>query len=54
MAKGMYGGNNVDYYSRFIKIAKLDRAMAESVIQRCKNVFSRHGIPKEVVIDNGS
>ena len=40
----------VDYYSRFIEIAKLDRATAEAVIQCCKNFFSRHGIPKEVVI----
>ena len=44
----------VDYYSRFIKIAKLDGTTAEVVIQRCKNIFSRHGIPKEVVTDNGS
>ena len=43
----------VDYYSRFIVIAKLDRT-AEAVIQRCKNIFSRHGIPEEVVTNNGS
>ena len=34
----------VDYYSRFIGIAKLDRATTEAVIQRCKNIFSRPGI----------
>ena len=41
----------MDYYSRFIEIAQLDRlrTTAEAVIQRCKNIFSRHGIPKEVV-----
>ena len=44
----------VDYYSRFIEITKLNRATAESVIQHCKNIFSRHGIPKEVVKDDGS
>ena len=44
----------VDYYSRFIEIAKLDIATADAVKQRCKNVFSRHGIPEEVVTDNGS
>ena len=44
----------VDYYSRFIEIAKLDRATAEAVLQRCKDIFSRHGIPEEVVTDNGS
>ena len=44
----------VDYYSRFIEIAKLDRATAEAVIQHCKNIFLRHGIPNEVVTNNGS
>ena len=44
----------VDFYSRFIEIAKLDRTMDEAVIQRCNNIFSRHGIPEEVVTDNGS
>ena len=44
----------VDYYSRFIEIARLDKAMAEAVIRRCKNIFSKHGIPEEVVINNGS
>ena len=44
----------VDYYSRFVEITTLDRAKAEAVIQRCKKIFSRHGIPEEVVTDNGS
>ena len=44
----------VDYYSRFIEIAKLERTTADAVIQHCKNIFSRHGIPEEVVTDNGS
>ena len=44
----------VDYYSRFIEIAQLDKTTAEAVIQSCKNIFSRHGIPKEVVTNNGS
>ena len=44
----------MDYYSRFIEIAKLDRATAEALIQRCKNIFSRHSIPEEVVTDKGS
>ena len=43
----------VDYYSRFIEITKLDRATADAGIQRCKNIFSRHGIPEEIVTDNG-
>ena len=44
----------VDYYSRFIKIAQLDWTTAEAVIQHCKNIFSRHDIPEEVVTDNVS
>ena len=44
----------VEYYSRFIKIVKLDKTAAEAVIQHCKNIFSRHGIPEEVVTNNGS
>ena len=44
----------VDYYSSFIEIARLDRATAEAVIQRCKIIFSRHSIAKEVVTNNGS
>ena len=43
----------VDYYSRFIEIAQLDRTTAEAVIQHCKNIFLRCGIPEEVVTDNG-
>ena len=42
----------VDYYSRFIEIAKLDKATIDAVIQHCKNIYSRHGIPEEVVTIN--
>ena len=35
-----------------MKIAKLDKTMADAVIQRCKIIFSRHGIPEEVVMNN--
>ena len=44
----------VDYYSRFIEIAKLDRTTANAEIQCCKNIFSRHGIPEDIVTNNGS
>ena len=44
----------VNYYSRFIEIAQLDRTTADAVIQRCKSIFSRHCILEEVVMDNGS
>ena len=44
----------MDYYSRLIEITKLYGTTAEAVIQLWKNIFSRHGIPEEVVTDNGS
>ena len=40
----------VDYYPRFIEKAKLDRATADAVILHCKNIFSRHSIPEEVLL----
>ena len=42
-----------DYYSRLIEVAKLDNISVGSVILLCKIIFSRHGIPEEVVTDNG-
>ena len=44
----------VDYYSRVIKTAQLDKTTSEAVIQHCKNIFLRHSIPEKVVMDNGS
>ena len=44
-----------DYYSRYIETAKL-RLSSESlseVIRHTKSILARHGIPKEIVSDNG-
>lgn len=43
----------VDYYSRFIEVARLNRTTADEVISHTKGVFARHGIPEVVVSDNG-
>ena len=42
----------VDYYSRFIEVARLKWTTAEEVIQHMKSIFARHGIPKDVISDN--
>lgn len=43
----------VDYYSRFIEIARLNGLTASEVITRTKSIFTRQGIPETVVSDNG-
>ena len=43
----------VDYYSRYIEVARMNRTTAEDVILLTKGIFARHGIPEVVVSDNG-
>ena len=43
----------IDYYSRYIEIALLNRPSAEEVIAHMKCIFARHGIPELVMSDNG-
>ena len=44
----------VDYYSNWIEILKLNKGSESGkVIELFKNVFSRFGIPLEVISDNG-
>lgn len=43
----------VDYYSRYIEIAKLSKTTAEEVILHTKSIFARHGISEIVFSDNG-
>ena len=43
----------VDYYSRWIEVAKLNSPTAQEVIKHTSSMFARHGIPEIVVSDNG-
>ena len=43
----------IDYFSRYIEVARLDRTTAGDVILHTKADFARHGIPEMVVSDNG-
>lgn len=51
-----YAGINylllVDYYSKFVEIAKLSELSSREVILHMKSVFARHGIPLIVYSDN--
>ncbi|XP_060073548.1 uncharacterized protein K02A2.6-like [Ylistrum balloti] len=42
----------VDYFSRFVEIAKLSSTSSEDVIVHLKSIFSRHGIPDVLISDN--
>lgn len=43
----------VDYFSRFIEVAKLTSTTSLAVVEHCKSIFARHGIPSELLSDNG-
>ena len=43
----------VDYYSRFIEIAKLSGESSGEVIKHLKSIMARHGIPEQIMSDNG-
>ncbi|KAL7881030.1 hypothetical protein SRHO_G00032840 [Serrasalmus rhombeus] len=43
----------VDYFSRYIEVAHLREATAETVVAALKEAFSRHGTPETVMSDNG-
>ncbi len=43
----------VCYYSKFAKVVPLPSATSKGAITTAKSVFARHGIPDELVSDNG-
>ena len=44
---------SVDYYSKWIEIAKLSSINSNNVICHLKSQFERYGIPDELISDNG-
>ena len=51
--KGMQYILVIDYFSRYIEIAKLSSTSSDAIITHLKSIFARHGIPQVVVSDNG-
>ena len=43
----------VDYYSQFFEVDYLIDTLSETVIQKLKANFARHGIPETLITDNG-
>jgi len=43
----------IDYYSRYIELARLSGTTTKSVVSAMKPIFARHGIPDMIVSDNG-
>ena len=43
----------VDYFLRYPEVIKLSFTTSSSVIKVLKSIFSRHGIPKTLLSDNG-
>ena len=43
----------VDYYSRYVEFSILDDLSSKLVINHTKLILSRHGIPTQIISDNG-
>ena len=43
----------VDYFSRYPEVVKLSSTTSQSIIKSLSSIFARHGIPEELISDNG-
>ena len=43
----------MDYYSRYIEVAKLTSTSSNDIIRHLKSIFACHGIPESVMSNNG-
>ena len=52
-----YGGSSnllvVDYFSNFVEVKQLKESNSKEVIGSLKEIFSRNGIPKLLMSDQG-
>ena len=43
----------IDYFSRYVLVAKLAHTTSPDIVVHLKSMFARHGIPDQLVSDNG-
>lgn len=43
----------IDYFSRYVEVAKLTRTTSPDIVVHLKSMFARHGIPDKLLSDNG-
>jgi len=43
----------VDYFTNYPEVIQLNNTTSETVISCLKQIFTTHGIPRELITDNG-
>lgn len=44
----------IDYFSKYVEVAKLENMLGSTIVSKLKSVFARFGIPKKAISDNGT
>lgn len=44
----------IDYFSKYVEVAKLDNVYGVTIVAKLKSIFARFGIPQIIYSDNGS